>query len=306
MDSRKFLRMFAGHGQNLFIILRNHLLQEFVRSLMFKKANIVAGAVLAVLSATALRAQTAPMAASADPFFEVATIRLHKSDGLNPRAGYSIVDIAGEHYSARNVSLEDLVKFAYRLPTRQVINLPSWADGNRYDISAVMQPEGRPNGDQLRIMLQKLLAERFKLTSHTEQRVLPAYALTVVKGGAKMPTSDGKISDDTEHAVPGGIEFLFRGVTVKIFANFLQQALVDRPVVDQTGLSATANYDFDLTFLPDESMFGGRYRASAENVANSAPNLFTALQEQLGLKLSPEKLSVDVLVIEHVEAPSAN
>jgi len=275
---------------------------------MLRKTDLAMVVLLATLSSTALQAQSAtsaPMPATADPSFEVATIKPHPMTGGNPRAGYDIVDLQGQHYFAHNVSLEDLIKFSYRLQERQVIQLPKWAAETRYDISAVMHPEGSPNGDQLRTMLRKLLADRFKLATHTEQRVLPVLALTVGKDGAKMPASEGKTTE-SEHPVPGGMQFIFLGMTTKIYANFLQQALVDRPVLDRTGLPATACYDFDLTFLPDETMFGGRYRASAEDLANPAASLFTALEEQLGLKLSPEKIPADVLIIDHVEPPSEN
>lgn len=276
---------------------------------MFKKSSLVwFWAWLVILSGAILSAQSTalgPMAADTDPSFEVATIRLHTASGRNPRAGFNIVDLEGRRYNAHNVSLEDLIKFSYILQNRQLIGLPARADEVRYDISALMEPEGTPNGDQLRTMVRKLLAERFKLATHTEKRQLSVYALTLAKGGAKLPVSDGTPSSDTEHPVSGGTQFVLHGVTVAAYVNFLQR-VVDRPVVDRTSLPAATDYDFDLTFLPDDSMLGGRYRPSSENLANPEPNLFTAIQEQLGLKLTPEQIPADVLVIDHFEAPSEN
>jgi len=244
-----------------------------------------------------------PMAADADPSFEVASIKLH--DNNSPTRSISILNIQGQHYSARNVDLEDLVKFAYSLQSTQILKLPNFPNSPHYDINATMQPEGRPSGDQVRTMLRKLLAERFKLTFHAEQRALPVYTLTVTKAGLKAPTSDSKTVADTEHEIPGGMQFNLHGATSKNYANYLQQAIMDRPVVDHTGLPADTRYNFDLAFLPDDSMFGGRFHFP-DQMDKAAPNIFTALQEQLGLKLTPEKISIDVLVIDHAEPPSDN
>jgi uncharacterized protein (TIGR03435 family) len=265
-------------------------------------------ALATLLTAPVLQAQTvnavqtntnaAAMPSDADPSFDVATIKPPSSPG------FRLVNIQGEHYSAHNVTLQDLVKFAYSLQANQIVNLPKFGEENRYDITAVMQPEGHPNGDQLRIMLRKLLADRWKLTSHTEQHVLPVYILTAPHGADKLKPSEFTSVSDIEREAPGGMEFTLRGATGANYANYLQQALMNRPVVDHTGL--TTRYDYDVTFLPDETMFGGRFHASSDTLANSAPNFFTALTESTGLKLTPDKISVDVLVVDHAESPSAN
>jgi uncharacterized protein (TIGR03435 family) len=242
-----------------------------------------------------------PMAADADPSFEVASIHPNDTPG---RIGFVLVNIQGDHYYARKVTPLDLIKFAYRLQVRQVIGLPSWASEKTYDISAVMQPEGHPSGDQLRLMLQKFLADRFKLAAHIDQRIMPVYALTVAKSGSKLKPSDSPNVHDLERPATGGMEFILYGSPTSGYANYLQQALVDRPVIDQTGL--TGKYDFDVTFMPDETMFGGRFRASPESLATAAPDFFTAIQEQLGLKLTPEKASATALVVDHIGQPSEN
>ena len=263
---------------------------------------------LALLLPSALHAQAsltntnaAPMAADADPSFDVATIKPHPLDG--PYTGFRLVNIQGERYSARNVSLVDLTKFAYSMQLNQLIGLPSWAGESRYDISAIMQPAGHPNGDQIRTMLRKLLADRFQLTFHREQRVLPVYTLTVVKSGLKATVSSDKGFTDFEHERPGGMEMGERDATSAMFANYLQQALMNRPVVDQTHLPG--RYDFAVTFMPDDTMFGGRFHFP-DSGDSAAPSIYTALQQQMGLKLTPDKTSVDVLVIDHVQEPSAN
>jgi uncharacterized protein (TIGR03435 family) len=250
------------------------------------------------VNAVQTNSNAAAMAADADPSFEVATIKGPSSPG------FSLVNIQGQHYSAHNVTLQDLIKFAYSLQSTQIVNLPKFGDENRYDIAAVMSPEGRPTGDQLRTMLRKLLAERWKLTFHTEQRTLSAYLLTAPHGAEKLKPSQAPFAADTERPAPGGMEFIFRGVTTKTYANYLQQALLDRPVVDRSGIEG--KFDFDVVFMPDDSMFGGRFHASADMAEKAAPGFFTALTESTGLKLTPDKVPVDVLVIDHAEPPSAN
>ncbi len=250
------------------------------------------------VNAVQTNSNLAPMPADADPSFEVATIKGPSSPG------FGILNIQGQRYFAHNVTLQDLVKFAYSLQGNQVVNMPKFGGEDRYDISAVMQPEGRPSGDQIRTMLRKLLAERWKFVAHTEQRVLPVYVLTAPHGAEKLKLSTFTTVSDTEKVAPGGMEFAFRGATPTSYANYLQQALLDRPVVDRTGL--TDKYDYDVIFMPDDSMFGGRFRASPEMVEKAAPNFFTALTEATGLKLTAEKTSVGVLVIDHAETPSAN
>jgi uncharacterized protein (TIGR03435 family) len=251
------------------------------------------------VNAVQTNSSAAPMPVDADPSFEVATIKLGPSS-----PGYSILNIQGQHYYAHNVTLQDLVKFAYSLQASQIVNLPKFGDESRYDISAVMQPEGRPNGDQIRIMLRKLLVDRYKLVTHTEQRTLPVYLLTAPNGTAKLKPSTFTTVSDSERPVPSGMEFTLRGATPTSYANYLQQALLNRPVVDRTGL--TARFDYEVIFMPDETMLNGRFHATPEMLEKAAPNFFTALTDSTGLKLTPDKAPIDVLVIDHAETPSAN
>jgi uncharacterized protein (TIGR03435 family) len=113
---------------------------------------------------------------------------------------------------------------------------------------------------------------------------------------------DGVHSGDSEREIPGGVELIFRGVTTKVYADYLQQLVLDRPVMDET--QQEGKFDFDVTFLPEPGMFGGRGQFPQAG-GNSAPSLFTALQGQ-GLRLTSKKAIVQTLVIDHVEMPSAN
>jgi uncharacterized protein (TIGR03435 family) len=239
-----------------------------------------------------------PMPADADPSFDVATIKPPSSPG------FFVVKVQGEHYAAHNVRLLDLIKYAYSLQASQIADLPRWIEDTRYDIAAAMAPEGRPSGDQLHTMLRKLLADRFKLTAHTEQRITSVYVLTAPHGTEKLKPSISPTFADTEHEAPGGMALAVRGATLKAYANYLQQALLDRPVVDHTALDG--RFDIDVAFLPDDSMFGGRFHAPPDMLDKGAPSFFTALTESTGLKLTPDKIPVDILVIDHVEPPSPN
>jgi uncharacterized protein (TIGR03435 family) len=157
-------------------------------------------------------------------------------------------------------------------------------------------------------MIRKLLGERFQLKFHHEKRELSAFVLTVGKDGAKLqPTQpNGNLHGVGMQAAKTGAMLFAYNSPVPAFTNFLQSLVLDRPVVDQTGL--TGRYDLTVTFTVDDSMFNGHppaFPKPADGV-EPAPNLFEAIQEQLGLKLTPEKAQVDVLAVDHVEKPSAN
>jgi uncharacterized protein (TIGR03435 family) len=148
-------------------------------------------------------------------------------------------------------------------------------------------------------MYQKLLADRFKLTFHREKRELPAYAITVTKGGPKLAKSLGDpngLPDETGDSDRMGITMRYTNVSMDDLAGNLQAMVGDgKPVVDQTGL--TGRFDFTLKWTREQT---------PSTDPNASPGLFTAIQEQLGLKLEPVRAPVDVIVIDHVERPSAN
>jgi uncharacterized protein (TIGR03435 family) len=243
-----------------------------------------------------------PMVAS-DPAFEVATIKPAKPDaqgkGIN-------VNPSGQ-FSTRNTSLGDLITFAYGLHARQIVNGPSWIDTDKFDIAAKPEVAGMPNDKQVKTMVQKLLAERFKLTSHRDKRELTAYTITVGKGGPKLKASEGDPNGLPGLGFRGLGSMIARNATIVDMAGLFQIMVLDRPVVDQTGL--TKRYDFQLNWTPDDSQFGGRGGAAPPAPAANGdvpPDLYTAIQQQLGLKMDSVKAPVDVMVIDHVEKPSDN
>ncbi len=241
-----------------------------------------------------------PMRADADPVFEVATIKPSP-----PEEQGKYFTVRGRRFMTGNTTLSNFITFAYGLHPRQVTGGPSWLETAKYDLNAVPDGEGQPNDKQWKRMIQKLLADRFQLTFHHDKKELSVYALVVGKTGSKLTKSDGD---------PNGLPGLFfqglgvlpaRNATMADFAGVMQTAVLDRPVVDQTGLSG--RYDFVLKWTPDQSQFGGlgiKVPPPADDAA--APDLFTAIQQQLGLKLESVKAPVDVLVIDKVERPSEN
>jgi uncharacterized protein (TIGR03435 family) len=196
--------------------------------------------------------------------------------------------------------------FAYGLHARQISGGPGWFESDKYDLAAEPDGEDAPSQKQWKAMLQKLLADRFRLVFHPEKKELPVYAIVVGKAGPKLTKSEGD---------PNGLPALFfrglgnlpaRNATISDFANVMQTAVLDRPVVDHTGIAG--RYDFTLTWTSDETQFAGlgaRVPPPAEN-ADAPPDLFTAIQQKMGLKLESTKAPVEVLVITHVEKPSEN
>jgi uncharacterized protein (TIGR03435 family) len=242
-----------------------------------------------------------PMAADAAAEFDVATIKPSTPD----RPGKALL-IRGRQFSTINTSLSDLIVFAYGVHAKQIISGPAWMESDRYDLAAQPAGEGQPNEKQWKAMLQKLLADRFKLAFHRDKKELPVYAITVGKGGPKLTKSEGNAA-----GLPG---LFFRGLgdlaatnaTMLDFAGLMQSAVLDRPVVDQTGLAG--RWDFTLLWTPDEFQFGGLgvKVPPPTNDAAAPPDLFTAMQEKLGLKLEATKAPAEVLVIERVAKPSEN
>jgi uncharacterized protein (TIGR03435 family) len=237
------------------------------------------------------------MAADAHPSFEVATIKPTDPNRKNEQG----CNADGRHVWCISETVKIILMAAYGLNEKQVVDGPAWLGTDKYDIDGVSDIEGQPNLKQVQGMLKKLLADRFKLTSHSEKKELSVYALRVVKNGPKLTKSkddpnglpDFEITNWTSNLV-----FLRESnTTMEEFVlnlQFLNQA-IDRPIVDQTALAG--RYDFTLKWTPDEA---------TTSDPNAPPGLFTAIQEQAGLKLEPEKTPVEVLVIDHIERPSAN
>jgi uncharacterized protein (TIGR03435 family) len=244
------------------------------------------------------------MAADANPSFDVATIKPSAPDAKGKGFGFR-----GGHFVTFNTNVNDLIAFAYGLHSKQIVGGPDWFGVDLFDIEAKPDAEGRPNLKQMGIMVQKLLTDRFKLTFHHEQRELSVYVIGVAGGGPKMTKSTAAPNDPQGFQFRGLGDLIVRNMTMKDFASWMQSGVMDRPVVDQTGL--TDRYDFTLKWTPDDSQFA-QFRGAGVSVPpptddpKAPPSLYTAITEQIGLKMGPAKAPDDVVVIDHVEKPSAN
>jgi uncharacterized protein (TIGR03435 family) len=233
--------------------------------------------------------------------FDVASVRPNKS-GL-PRYGFSP---QGNRFTATNVNLLALIEWAYEMEDFRISGGPAWMKSDRFDIAA--ESEGTPSLAQLRLMLQPLLADRFHLQVHRQTKVLPVYELSVAKVGSKL--KEGRCIGTPSPANPcGGTSGSTRGtligraVSLQTVAKDLSGVL-SRVVLDKTMLRG--EYDFDLTWIPDETFARGPGDPDVPTADPNGPSIFTALQEQLGLTLKPAKGLVDVLVIDRAELPDEN
>ncbi len=248
------------------------------------------------------------MPTSAKPEFTVATIKPSRPDA--PRGGYGF---RGQDVTTTNVTVNWMIKFAYNLHARQITGGPAWLDSAKYDTVGRPDTPGQPNRDQMKLMIQGLLADRFlSSSSSTSKREGTAgvRAMMVLKTGAKITTSAGDPNAFPGIGFgqgPGILTLVGRNTTLDGIANGLQSNVLDKPVVNQTGL--TGRYDLLLRFTPDTAQvanFGGLPPGGNSADPDAPPDIFSAFQQQLGLKLESTKAFVDVMVIEKIERPSEN
>ena len=237
----------------------------------------------------------AALAASAQtpPSFEVASIKPSEPGTAIAirRSGHRIVTTGS--------SLQFLISWAYDMHTDLIYGKPAWLDGAKYDIVAARPEDQRPTRSvpgqptELQTMMQALLAERFKLLVHREKRELPLYALVVAKGGPKFTLAETPESmGQTPFSVPAPGRLIGKQVAAWMLAKALS-GQVNKTVQDHSGLHGV--FDFQLEWQPEGMPDTGR------------PSLFTAVQEQLGLRLEARRGPVDVLVIDRIEnTPTAN
>jgi uncharacterized protein (TIGR03435 family) len=261
------------------------------------------------------------------PAFEVASIKPSPSDEQG--GGYHF--LPGGRFTVTNFTLKNLIQVGWHLQAFRVAGGAAWTDSQRYDVEA--KAEGNPSEDESRLMLQSLLADRFRLALRRETKELPIYTLAQAKTDGRLGagivaakegncTTLGDYAGPTPSPEPGkppGCGFTERlrpqdkgaalaqlqglGVTLNLFARLLGN-LLDRHVADETGVSGT--YDVSLEYALDENRLAARLMPDAQPSDTTGPSLFTALQEQLGLKLESTKGPVEIFVIDHVERPSEN
>jgi len=221
----------------------------------------------------------------------------------------------------KNVTLRELIGFTYRIQQFQISGGPRWIGSDRFDIEGRAE-DPKADFDQLRLMLQSLFEDRFKLKVHRETKESAASVLVVGKGGPKIKLSSDQDSADVNGPAPVGAgtnrgvirigvgNLVGNAVTLSRFASMLSPRL-DRLIIDRTNLAG--RFDIRLQWAPSaaEDLFGVPMeiidmKGVTVKPDPSGPSIFSAIQEQLGLKLESAKAPVDVLVIDHVEKPSEN
>jgi uncharacterized protein (TIGR03435 family) len=267
-------------------------------------------AVAIVVTLSSIRAQ--------QKTFEVASVKPHEASQVTPT---SMTAEPGGRFNARNIPLRLLIRTAYQIQDDQIVDAPAWIGTDRFDVAAKAEDGSSPA--DLLPMLQALLAERFKLAFHRDTRELSIFELQLVRTdgalGPKMKNNDCVPDLNAPPPAPGGpprcgmISNGFGRLTliaqpISAMAQFLAPS-VNRVVIDRTGL--TGNYDVDLTWTPDRlpSRPPGTppdqpIRVNGQDIDPNGPSIFTAVREQLGLKLESVKGPVQVLSIDHVEQPS--
>ncbi|HTX38038.1 MAG TPA: TIGR03435 family protein [Bryobacteraceae bacterium] len=238
--------------------------------------------------------------------YEVASVK-----PSNPQNARSVIMVRRDdsRLTVTGITLKFLIQFAYgheqALAADLVVGGPPWYDTARYDIEAKPAGHRIPSKEEHRQMLRALLADRFRVSVHTESRQMALFALVADKNGPKMKPHQAEDAGEHRGIGPGwsdgGERVSCRDVSMDALASFLESTVFKSPVRNQTGLEGS--FDFDLNWTPDETQFGGRYKGASPG---ELPDLRSALREQLGLRLRPEKAPVDVIVVDHAERPSGN
>jgi len=278
---------------------------SFGKKLLLTAAGVFAALPLAISisNASLIRAQSQN---ASDVKFDVISVKRNNSgiqgNYFRPSEG---------RFSAENVSVQQILWWAYRIQDFQVVGAPGWIASEHYDIEAKV--EGQTRSADMRLMVQKLLQDRFKLVLHRDTSELPIYVLTAAKSGLKLKAGTCMTREPNTPLAPGQRQSDFCGfggigngtlrttsTTMEIFTDLLTTVL-KRQVVDTTGFKG--NFDVSLRWTPDPVSTGNGGQIPTET---TGPSIFTAMQEQLGLKLEAGKGPVDVLVVDHIERPSEN
>jgi uncharacterized protein (TIGR03435 family) len=277
-----------------------------------------AAAAVLIVAISPLRTVAAPQGnSSASPRnaqkFEVASVRLedphdpHSSPEYTNSPGFRTTPTVfpSNRLTMRFVNLQILISEAFGVDYRDIFGGPDWLARPRYDLDAKVEGNALLTKEQMRPMLQNLLEERFHLKARHEQKIVAGYALVVAKNGPRLQPNKGA----PFQGMFAGYEIRYQNVSVADFAVSLAgrangRGPVKGPIIDRTGIKG--KYDFDLKYGPhdpDDSDFA----QIPENLYANLPDIFTVLQEKYGLKLVPEKITIDTLVIDHVDkVPTEN
>jgi len=259
--------------------------------------SMVRSLAMVVLAASAFGQMPTPVPAdtsAATPRFQVATIKPSRPDESRT------MQYQGNRFATTNTSVVDLLKYAYGFQDREIAGGPKWLSTQKFDLVGDPETQTRPSASEFKKMVQNLLADRFHLAAHYETRDLSVFEIVPAKGGPRLTESIRP--PDGPPVVGYSPGWLTVGnATIADLAIFLQRYVTDRPVFDHTGIAG--RYDLSLRWTPDDAQTEGSGQADDKN---SLPGLFTAIQEQLGLKLQEEKRPAQVFVVDRVDMPSEN
>jgi uncharacterized protein (TIGR03435 family) len=236
------------------------------------------------------------------PTFEVASVRPNNS--LESRSEFHVTP---DGVTITNYRLRFLIPYAYKIAVYQMTGAPQWLDSNKYDILARAPKDS--SEDQIRLMVQQLLIDRFGLKSHRERKEVSGYAVVLSKDGPKFTIEKKPDQPGKDDGRVGAGRGMARGhmISSALFAQALSLYL-ERPVLDQTGIDGLFN--FELRWTPDETepqLGGPALPAGTHSTDLAGPSLITALQEQLGVKLVKQRSEIDMFVIDHLqEVPTEN
>ena len=242
------------------------------------------------LTLTAASAQTASQSPpSTQPAFAFEVVSIHmvapySEDEIRRGLGdFPWSTFPTSRFFAHHLTLKMLIGLAYGVDQKYIQGGPDWLDSQAYDIEAKVEGERQLTYEQIKPLLQHLLEQRLEVATHRVTKMFPGYALIVAKGGEKLQPAKG---DTRPHANIFSNRLQAQHMDLDHFVEILSHP-IGYPVVDKTGI--TGNFDFDLSYAP------------ANDPGSPLPSLFTALQEQLGLKLETQKVPVEMLVIDHAD-----
>ena len=287
---------------------------------MLTAATLLAFAVAGVISqenttqAIQIWAPSEEIAKASVPAYDIVSIKPDKS-GIHRRV------TRDDGYSFIGWKLQEFIRLSYDLADNQIFGAPSWVKSDPYEIMIkadkdvadyLLKLNPEDNNYMKKRMFQKVLADRLQLKYHRETKELPVYVLTLAKGGSKLrEAKPGEALPEGFEKNPRGVIAGGNGQLVGVLCPFRKivlslTSILGRPVIDKTGL--TGIYDLTLKWNPNEdaAAMGGQGGNLPPAPESSEPSLFTAIQEQLGLKLTSQKGPVEVMVIDHIERPSEN
>jgi uncharacterized protein (TIGR03435 family) len=261
--------------------------------------GVLAGSILRAQDAPAIDTpMPAPMAADANPAFEVATIKPSRPDENGV-----IFNLRARQFKSSDTSAKELIKIAYNVRGRQVLGGPSWLEDLKFDVVAEPDTEGLPSEAQSRVMVRKLLEDRFHLKVHTGEQTFSVLAATIDKNSPALIRSDPKANDNGsisgKQAPDGQMLLQFKGTTIPEFIGLIMNFFQDRQLVDETGL--TGLYDITLTVSA-----GAFQNAPGSGPEDDRGNALIQAAQRLGFKFVPKKEPLPVIVVDHIEMPSEN